>query len=64
MLFTKINEQNTVIGSPLSGNHEEKNEANSSGSRLDSDVTIYELMLKLRIIFLEIMIFKLKLIEF
>ena len=43
LLVPKINDQNTVIGSPLSGNHEEKNEANSSGSRLDSDVTIYEL---------------------
>ena len=43
LLVPKINDQNTVIGSPLSGNHEEENEASSSGSRLDSDVTIYEL---------------------
>ena len=43
LLVPKINGQNSVIGSPLSGNHEEENGANSSGSRLDSDVTIHEL---------------------
>jgi len=32
LLVPKINDQNTVIGSPLSGNHEEENGANSSGS--------------------------------
>ena len=43
LLVPKINDQNTVIGSPLSGNHAEENGANSSGSRLDGDVNIYQL---------------------